>query len=414
MRTAFKWFFRIVGSLLLIAVTVAGLFVAFNWTLVRNLGKTVGAPIETVDRFEPHAEVAGCGVRDLPVVPDGQAAISAEALAKIQTISDSFGGKGLIVLHDGRIVLESYAKGFDATTRFETFSMHKSVVGLIIGNAISDGVLPSVDAKASAYLPEWANDERKDITLRDLLTMSSGIKYYSIMKSEMPALNLALSSKVEKTAIASPQDVPRNTVFAYNNASPQIAGAVLRRALTAAGKGSYADYLSSSLWCPLGNGPARLWLESEDGAPRFYAHLQASVRDWARIGQMIADGGKVGDKQVVSAQWLAEMTAPSATNPNYGLQIWRGSPWPKEGRRYSKQIASVVPHKEPYRADDVVFFDGFGGQRVYIVPSARLVIARVGDPSMTWEDSGMVNAAIAGIVQPAAAPLSQPPAEPRP
>lgn len=397
MRKVIKWTVRIVGGLIAIAAVIAGLFIAFNWTLVRNISRTMGAEIEAVDRYEPHAVVKSCAVRDLPVASAASTGLSRAAIDQAQALSDASGGKGLIILHDGKVVHERYAPGFGPQTLFETFSMHKSVLALAIGNAIRDGVLPSIDVKASALLPQWRDDARAAITLRDLLTMSSGLRYYSITKSEMPAMNLALSDKVEATALASPADGKPGVEFAYNNANSQAAGAVLRQAIKQAGRGDYAEYLSQSLWCPLGNGPARLWLEAEGGAPRFFAHLQASVRDWARIGQMIADGGKVGDEQVVPADWLMQMAKPAKTNPNYGLHVWRGSPWPKEGRRYSRHIALVVPHAKPYLADDVLFFDGFGGQRVYVVPSARIVVVRVGKPSMTWDDSSLLNAVLAGV-----------------
>lgn len=134
----------------------------------------------------------------------------------------------------------------------------------------------------------------------------------------------------------------------------------------------------------------------DQGAPRFFAGLQATARDWARIGQMMLDRGRVGRKQIVPADWIAQMAAPSAANPAYGYQVWRGSPW-QEKRAYSPDNPITVPHKEAYLADDVLFFDGFGGQRVYIVPSARLVIVRTGEPSMAFDDSVLVNIALRGL-----------------
>jgi CubicO group peptidase (beta-lactamase class C family) len=175
---------------------------------------------------------------------------------------------------------------------------------------------------------------------------------------------------------------------------------VLRRSIAKAHKGeSYASYLSRTLWCDVGNAPATLWAESETGAPRFYAGLQATLPDWARLGQLILDGGKVGAKQVVPSGWIAQMTAPSPTNPNYGFLIWRGSPW-KKLRTYSPEAGIGVTHSAPYAADDVIFMDGYGGQRVYIVPSAKLVIARTSEADRTFDDAPLVNLALAGLKAP--------------
>jgi CubicO group peptidase (beta-lactamase class C family) len=93
---------------------------------------------------------------------------------------------------------------------------------------------------------------------------------------------------------------------------------------------------------------------------------------------------------------MAMLTAASPGNPNYGMGIWRGSPWSK-ARRYSKESSFTATHNEAYLADDVLFLDGFGGQRVYIVPSAGLVISRSGETSMTWDDAVLVNTALRGM-----------------
>jgi hypothetical protein len=78
------------------------------------------------------------------------------------------------------------------------------------------------------------------------------------------------------------------------------------------------------------------------------------------------------------------------------MGIWRGSPWLK-ARRYSKEVAMTVPQREAFLAEDVVYFDGFGGQRVYVVPSAGLVIARAGEPVQDWDESALVNLALRGL-----------------
>ena len=188
----------------------------------------------------------------------------------------------------------------------------------------------------------------------------------------------------------------RPGTFNYNNANMQIAGTALSRALKHAKRGDYASYLSQSLWCPLGNADASLWLEHPGGEPRYFAFLDATVRDWARVGELIRLNGQWHGKALLPAEWIAEMTKPSPANPNYGLGIWRGSPWVK-ARRYSKEVSMTATHSEAYLADDVVYLDGFGGQRVYVVPSAGLVIARSGETSKTWDDAVLVNLALRAL-----------------
>jgi CubicO group peptidase (beta-lactamase class C family) len=265
---------------------------------------------------------------------------------------------------------------------------------MMVGAAIRDGLIKSVDDPVGLYLNEWKDDPRGKITLRQLLTMTSGLHNASMSKNEMDAFNLMLGD-VTGAALDAGLDGPPGT-FNYNNVNPQIAGMALSRVLAKAGQGRYADYLSKSLWCPLGNADATLWPEKQGGEPRYFAYLDASVRDWAKVGLLIQDQGQFGGKQVLPADWIAEMGKASAGNPGYGLLLWRGSPWVPQ-RRYSKEVAMTVPHSAPYLAEDVLFLDGFGGQRVYVVPSAKLVIARSGEVSMTWDDAVLVNLALKGM-----------------
>jgi CubicO group peptidase (beta-lactamase class C family) len=398
MKRVMRIILKGLGWLFLVLVVVLALFAAFNWTMTRNM--LMGRSKSNAETAQLYAQqpVKACALRALPRA--ASPSLSPDALAKMQAFSDQHKGLGLLVMQDGKLIYEHYAKGIGSETRTQTFSMNKSVTALMVGVALGDGTLQSIDAPLGDALPEWQGDGRKAITLRHLLTMASGLHNPSMAKGDWAALKLLLSDHIEATAIAAVADKPPGTEFRYKNGDAQLAGAVLRRAMARAHPGErYADYLSHTLWCGLGNGPATLWSESEEGAPRFYAGLQATLPDWARIGQMILDKGRVGDKQVVPADWIDQMTAASPTNPNYGFLIWRGSPG--DGTRdYSPEAGMAAKHSAPYLAKDVIFFDGFGGQRVYIIPSAKLVIARTGETDMAFDDAPLVNLALAGLTIP--------------
>ncbi len=334
--------------------------------------------------YTPIEVAAGApGTQPLAIAGAGDATISAGALASAQAYSDSFGGHALLVWQGGRLRYERYGPGISADTRFETFSMHKSVLGLVYGAALRDGVIHSLDDKASDYLAEWRGDPRGSITLRQLLTMESG-------------LALGHGDDQAAVALAQTQDVPPGSRFEYNNANPEIAGVILDRALRKAGKGDYAAYLSQVLLKPLGAGDAHLWLDHVGGEPRFYAYLEMRARDWLRVGILIDRQGRFGGAQVLPAAWIRTQTSPSALNPNYGILTWIGSPW-RRVRLYGPRTPMKVQHAAPYLAPDLVFFDGFGGQRVYVVPSLDLVIARIGEPSFDFDDSVIPNTLIAGL-----------------
>lgn len=380
-------------ALLLLLLVAAALFAAFNWTLVRNMVGIAGVKITEVEKFQPALTVKGCTGAALPTAPT---ALPATAFAAMRAYSDEHQGVGLVVLKDGAIAGEAYRPGASALTRSASQSMHKSVLALMIGIAANDGVIASPDDPVSRYVTEWANDPRGRITLRQLLAMESGLDYSSMAKMELPALDLMMG---EATAAA--LDTPAERApgqYNYNNVDYQIAGLALSRALAKAGRGDYASYLSEKLWCPLGNRSATLWQEFAGGEPRYFAFLDASVRDWARVGELVRLQGQWQGKPLVPAGWIAAITAPGKTNANYGLGIWRGSPWVKE-RRYASESTLTARHSAPYLADDVVFFDGYGGQRVYIIPSAGLVISRSGETSQAWDDAVLVNIALKALAR---------------
>ncbi len=367
----------------------------------RDIGEAAkaleGATTLDVERFQPQLAIGRkCEVRAIPKSTKEAGPALAKALTEAASYSETMGGLSLQVLHRGEIIHESFAEGVDAGTPTNAASMHKSVLALVIGQAIADGVIGSIDDPVGRYIVEWAGDPRGAITLRQLLTMSSGLKLYSFSDPGTKSLELLLAADINAVALDHPLVDKPDGEFRYNNANSQVLGVALERALMSAGKGDYPGYLASRLWCPVGNGPAAFWIDREGGSARYYAGFFAGSADWARIGELVRQGGKVDGRQIVPAGWIAEMAKPSAANPNYGLHLWRGSPW-SEQRRYSQQSTVTIPHSAPYLAEDVLFFDGFGGQRVYIVPSAELTIVRAGMVNLTYDDAIIVNHVLRGL-----------------
>jgi CubicO group peptidase (beta-lactamase class C family) len=214
--------------------------------------------------------------------------------------------------------------------------------------------------------------------------------------SEIKTATLSFSSRIRETALSYEQATKPGTQFNYNNVNSQIAALALEDVLAQNGI-QYSEFLSEKIWRPLGNMSADLWAEKEGGSPRFYAGLEAELGDWLAIGTMLANGGKAGEKQILSEESVAELMSASRLNPSYGLHVWRGDGWQSD-RSYGPSHTATVPHEKPYLAPDVIFFDGFGGQRVYVVPSRQLVVARVGEVSLTYDDSIIINKLLRGLI----------------
>lgn len=347
--------------------------------------------VESPDLYTPAENVRGGKGRAFAVDPGAVPAAALDDAVRYAEAQNSF---ALIVARDGKIVRERYWPGFGPESRFSTASMHKTVMALAYGPAVARGRI-ALDDPVGRWLPEWAEDPRGRISIRQLLQMASGLAVPPFTPApSSPAMALMFGADIGRVALALPADAPPGSAFAYANGNAQLAGMALERATGM----RYADWLSRTIWRPIGAGDATVWLDRPGGAPHFFCCLQATARDWLRVGELIRNAGKAGGRQVVPAGWIREMATPSPANPNYGLQLWLGSPH-APARRYSKVSPVAIPAREPFDASDVVFLDGAGGQRVYVVPSAGLTVVRIGKPAPAWDDSAMVNMLLRGLAR---------------
>ena len=320
--------------------------------------------------------------------------ISGEAIEAALQFSKSMESHALLIYQDDGIILEKYFNGSNAQTISDTQSMHKTVLAIMIGIAIENGIIKSVDEPASNYLKEWKNDSRNLITIKNLLQQSSGLNYPEFSFHPLSDFNqLMLGEDVTMMTLEQKAYQEPNQVFEYNGVNPQNLGLLLQRA---SGK-RYADFLSENLWQFIAEEDASIVLDSEKNRmPRTYCCLNATARDWLRIGILILNEGKLGENQIVPKSWIKNMITPSLTNPNYGYLTWLGTKH-EENRIYNPKSTATGFHSEPYEDRDLIFLDGFGGQRVYIVPSKRLVIVRTGMSQMEWDDSVLPNILSRGI-----------------
>ena len=320
--------------------------------------------------------------------------ISRTALDKAIAYGEQTGTHALVIYHDQAIQLEHYYPDYDADSISSTQSMHKSVVAMLVGIAIAEGYIGSVDDSASLYLTEWADDERSKITIRQILQQSSGIDFATFGINPLGGFfQLMLGANVVPTALNLPLEVEPGTRFDYNSAMPQNMGLLIQRATDR----RYAEYLSEALWRHLGTPDAWVILDSEEhGMARTSCCLEATARSWLHLGLLHLNQGRIGERQVVPADWMKAIITPSEHNPNYGFFTWLGTEY-SEYRYYNRKTSTRVLHSQPFLAPDVIYFDGFGGQRVYIIPSRRLVIVRIGDLTTNWDDSYLPNVITLGL-----------------
>ena len=391
-----KKLLRIFGLTIAWAVGgVAGL------VLLIVLAFLVAKPTETVRFFGQfagerpgHMQLApGAPEQPLPKASFGERGVSIESLQAALDYGAETGSAALIVWQGGGIQLEHYYEDADEYTLTSTQSMHKSVVAILVGIAIAEGHISSVDDPVSRYLPEWADDERAAITLRQVLWQSSGIDFPTFAFGSLGTMmGLLVGQDMRPITMAQPAVEPPETNFEYNSVNPLVLGLVIE---SATGR-SYPDYFNQALWKPLAAGEGWIQMDIEGGMARSYCCLDVNARGWLRLGLLHLHKGSANGRQVVPEEWMAEIRKPGPTNPNYGFLTWLGNEY-VEQRPYNSKATLQAYHSEPYAAGDVAFFDGFGGQRVYIIPSADIVIVRTGALAGDWDDARLPNLLLAGL-----------------
>ncbi len=265
---------------------------------------------------------------------------------------------GLLILKDGKVVREDYQLTATAATRWASFSLAKSMASTLIGAALVDGHIKSLDDRVEQYVPELATGTYAKVTVRQLLQMASGVKWdetYTDPKSDRRQL-LDIQLKGEPGATLQfmnslPRATEAGTVWKYSTGETFVLGALLERAT----KRPLAQYLSEKLWSRLGmEQDATWWTETQNGMGFGGTGVSATLRDYGRFGQFVLEGGK----GVVPAGWFEEASRRQMLGGKpveYGYLWWT--------------IPSTDPiHTGAFRAV------GIFGQSIYVNPAERLVI----------------------------------------
>lgn len=363
----------------------------YRWhTLPENAGEWPAS------YYQPVVEVTGDKQPFFPLADENNASIESEALNAAAVWAEAHNSAALIVLHRGVVQLERYWQDIQADSLFSGRAMTRSFISPLIAKAIQEGSIDSVDDPVALYLPEWGDDPRGQITIRNLLHNLSGLENPMLAGDPDPDnknTRLALGGDFRAAALRFDLANQPGEFFALSNANAQLLGAVLE---SATGE-EYESYFNTRLWQPLGAGPSYLYMDSENGMPAVYCCFRATPRDWLRYGAALLHDGQVGEKQLWPKGWVDEMTTPSQFSPNYGYQIWVGNPDPLLGRIYVQDGDLVAPHGDPIASEGVFFLEGGGYRTMYVLPEHELVILRLGYYDANWKTSTLPNLILPGL-----------------
>lgn len=318
---------------------------------------------------------------------NGATHLVSDFLARTQT-------SGLLVLRDGLIVREEYRLGASADSRFTSWSVAKSVVATLVGIALKDGAIRSLDDAVTVYLPEYAGTAWEKTSLRDLLRMSSGIAFDERYDAHFSDIQRVFHAtylfdtpirEVARSYGERPPAFAAGTQFHYNSINSQV----LAEVLVAATGQSLADYARDKLWQPLGMQDNALWnVDAQPGAAAgtlAFCCLNTTLRDYARLGQLYLQQGVWNGVALLPADWVAQSTR----RPEPWLQA--GVARPERGYGYHWWI--------PPGADGEYFANGIWGQSVWVDEKRRIVIVKTSvDPAFD-EHMAETIAAMRGIAR---------------
>ncbi|HEX8515141.1 MAG TPA: serine hydrolase [Bacteroidia bacterium] len=267
-----------------------------------------------------------------------------------------------VVVKNDSLIHEQYWDGFNADSRSNSFSMAKTFVGILVGAAIDEGKIKSVDQPVGDFLPEFKEGDNSRLTIKHLLTMSSGINFDEDYVSPFayPA-QAYYGSDLKKLTYGYKVSEESGKVFKYLSGNTELLAFILMKAT---GK-SLSEYMSEKLWKPLGAKNDALWsLDSKDGMEKAYCCFNSNAPDFARLGQLFLDSGKWNGSQVINKEYVARSIVPAELNDpdgkkidNYGYAWW------------------IIPE---YRGHYIYYARGILGQYIICIPDKKMVVVRLG------------------------------------
>ena len=313
------------------------------------------AGFRAMDRITPHRTVAAGG--DVRALPPGEPLdLDVDAFMEAEKAA------GLLVLQDGRVRLERYGLGFGPEGRWTSFSVAKSLTSTLVGAAIADGHIESLEAPITRYLPELAGGAYDGVTVRQLLTMTSGVAWNEDYGD--PDSDVARFFEPRETGAMDPtlhymrgleRAAEPGTRWHYSTGETNLVGLLISRAT---GR-TLADYLSEKIWRPYGMERDAAWMTDEAGQEPGGCCLVASLRDWGRVGQLVLEDGVIDGESIVPAGWFAEATRKQADiddpGRGYGFQWWTRD----DGRFEAYGIFGQTIHIDPERRLVVVILSAW-------------------------------------------------------
>lgn len=350
----------LVGLIIFVALASSIIFFTGNKHLFKAIATTylvgkTGPSIDEYDIFENRTVEVGT-----PQPWMVSSSYNKKNNEKLHQQIEALNPAAFLVIKNDSIVFEEYWDGYNKNSLTNSFSMAKSYIGMLIGIALDEGKINSIDDPVANYLPQYK--DHPELTIKHLLTMSSGINFDESYTSPFGHMAKAYYGKdIEKLNENYTVTETPGEIFRYLGGNTIILSFILEKVTGQ----TVSEYMSEKVWQPLGAQNPALWnLDHKDGREKAYCCFYSNARDFARIGKLYLNKGLWNNQRIVSEDYVNESTCPAYYlkdgNGNlvdyYGYQIWT---------TYYKDM-------------DIFFFRGIKGQYTIIIPDKNMIVVRLG------------------------------------
>lgn len=277
------------------------------------------------------------------------------------------GTTGLLIIKDGKLRLENYYQGHAQDKQHISWSMGKSFISALFGIAIEEGYIKSVEQTVTEYVPELVGTGYDNVRIKDVLQMSSGVKFnedYGDFHSDINRFSrtVAFGSSLDDFVATMERERKPGTYHHYVSIDTQVLGMILKRAIDR----PLTDYLQEKLWEPMGMEYPAYWLTDDDGMELALGGLNVTLRDYAKFGWLYANKGRWLGQQLVPQQWVIDSVTPDAAH------LYPGKDNPASSSSYGYGYQWWIP----LGAEDEFVAQGIYHQYIYIDPDQALVIVK--------------------------------------
>jgi len=361
-----------------------------------------GLGLEEYDPLEP---VPGdAGYRPLPIKPAQSRSIDDTALNQARDYAARNRSTSLLIWRGEGLEHESHFGSTTAEQLQASRSLAKPMTAIAVGRAIALGKIRSLDQPVADFITEWRGLPRKStLRVRHLLDMRSGMLPQSPETNIEHILNRAYLHPRHDDILLKEYpfvDEPGSR-YEYSNATSELVALLIERATGM----RYAQFLSQQVLQPIGASGGTIWVNRPGGLAHSGCCLMLTAESWIRLGVLLMNDGHWQGRRLLPRGYVREMTGGTAENTYYGLGVYVAGEYTRRRGFLNparEPDARRVLHGEPYLARDLYLFDGNSNQVLYIVPSARLVVLRLGaqpprSPNAEWDNAVLPNTLLRGI-----------------